>query len=146
MLTMTKTARLVKSQDLNHHGTLFAGRIAEWFTESCFLAASRWLGKPEDLVCVKIHGLTFSKPAHSGDTVEIVARPVRTGTKSVTVGAEVYVNDDANPAIRGFATFVTVDGDGKSYPHGLSLPPEWIEANRLLHDEAERLQAERTRF
>ena len=51
MLKETRTTRLVKSQDLNHHGTLFAGRMAEWFTESCFLAASRLLGRPEDLVC-----------------------------------------------------------------------------------------------
>jgi hypothetical protein len=29
--------RLVKSEDLNHHGTLFAGRTAEWFVESGFL-------------------------------------------------------------------------------------------------------------
>jgi len=32
-LTMV-TMRLVKSEDLNHHGTLFAGRTAEWFVES----------------------------------------------------------------------------------------------------------------
>ena len=27
------TTRLVKSEDLNHHGTLFAGRMSEWFVE-----------------------------------------------------------------------------------------------------------------
>ena len=31
--------RLVKSEDLNHHGTLFAGRSAEWFVEAGFIAA-----------------------------------------------------------------------------------------------------------
>ena len=31
------TMRLVKSEDLNHHGTLFAGRTAEWFVESGFI-------------------------------------------------------------------------------------------------------------
>ena len=34
------TYRLIKSEDLNHHGTLFAGRSAEWFVESGFIAAS----------------------------------------------------------------------------------------------------------
>ena len=29
-----KTYHLVKSEDLNHHGTLYAGRNAEWFVES----------------------------------------------------------------------------------------------------------------
>ncbi len=140
MLKDTRTTRLVKSQDLNHHGTLFAGRMAEWFTESCFLAAARFHGRPEDLVCVKIHGLTFSKPARPGDAVEIVSAPVRAGTKSLTIGAEVFINDEAEPTVRGFATFVTVDGSGKSYAHGLAIPSEWIESHRLLCSEAEKLQ------
>ena len=37
------TSRLVKSEDLNHHGTLFAGRTAEWFVESGFIAATSLL-------------------------------------------------------------------------------------------------------
>jgi acyl-CoA hydrolase len=141
MLKETRTTRLVKSQDLNHHGTLFAGRMSEWLVESCFLAAARYLGNPRDLVCVKIHGLTFTKPAFPGDTIELVSVPARAGTKSLTVGAEVFINDEAEPTVRGFATFVTVDDSGASYAHGLKLPAEWIESHRILCDEAERLQA-----
>lgn len=117
--------------------------MAEWFVESCFLAASRYVGKPEDLVCVKIHGLTFTRPSKSGDSIEIVARPARAGTKSITVGAEVFVNDEPSPTIRGFATFVTVDPQGHPYAHGMVLPPEWIEANRALCEDAARVQAQR---
>ncbi|MFB3926434.1 MAG: acyl-CoA thioesterase, partial [Syntrophales bacterium] len=32
--------RQVKGQDLNHHGTLFAGRGAEWFVEAGLIAAA----------------------------------------------------------------------------------------------------------
>lgn len=142
MLKETRTTRLVKSQDLNHHGTLFAGRIAEWFTESCFLSASRYFGKAEDLVCVKLHGLTFTKPTLPGDALEIVAVPARTGTKSLTIGANVYINDDPVPAVHGFATFVSVDQDGKPYPHGLQLPADWIAQHRELCEEAERQQSQ----
>jgi Acyl-CoA hydrolase len=140
MLKETRTTRLVKGEDLNHHGTLFAGRMSEWLVESCFLAAARFVGAPEDIVCVKIHGLTFTKPAHPGDSIEIVSLPVRTGTKSLTVGAEVFINDEIEPTVRGYVTFVTVDGSGKSYAHGLSLPPAWIEAHRGLCEEAEALK------
>ncbi len=143
MLKETRTTRLVKSQDLNHHGTLFAGRMSEWLVETCFLAAARFLGNPKDLVCVKIHGLTFVKPAFPGDTIELVAVPARAGTKSLTVGTEVFINDEAVPTVRGFATFVTVDEVGASYAHGLVLPPAWVDAHRLLCDEAERLQGKR---
>ena len=34
-MEIVKISRLVKSEDLNHHGTLFAGRGAEWFVEAC---------------------------------------------------------------------------------------------------------------
>ena len=32
------THHLVRSEDLNHHGTLFAGRSSEWFIEAGFIA------------------------------------------------------------------------------------------------------------
>lgn len=56
------TMRLVKSEDLNHHGTLFAGRTAEWFVESGFIAATTLLD-PKNIVCLKIHGMYFTSPA-----------------------------------------------------------------------------------
>jgi len=33
---------LIKSEDLNHHGTLFAGRGAEWMVEAGFVAAANF--------------------------------------------------------------------------------------------------------
>jgi len=88
---------------------------------------------------VKSHGLTFRKPARLGDTVEIVSLPAAAGTTSVTVGAEVFVNDDEESTIRGFATFVVVDKDGRPRPHGLVLPPDWSAAHAALCAEASRL-------
>jgi acyl-CoA hydrolase len=139
MLTDTRSTRLVKGQDLNHHGTLFAGRMAEWFVETCFLSAARFLGRPDDLVCVKIHGLTFTKPARPGEIIEIIASPAKAGTKSLTVGAEVFLGEDPVPTVRGFVTFVSVDSEGRPVPHGLSLPPEWVEAHKQLCEDAEKL-------
>lgn len=130
------TARLVKSQDLNHHQTLFAGRAAEWFTETCFIAAARFTGDPAALVCVRIHGLTFTQPAHTGDCVEIVARIAHTGRTSVTVCGEIFVNETSVPTVKGFATFVRVDPEGKAVPHGLALPEEYVSIHRNLFEEA----------
>jgi acyl-CoA hydrolase len=141
MLIDTVSTHLVKGSDLNHHGTLFAGRMAEWFVETSFLAGVRFLGNPENLVCVKIHGLAFTQPARPGDVVEIVAAVAKAGTKSITVGAEVFVNGAAAPAVRGFATFVSVDASGAPYPHGLGLPPEWVAAHRVLCEDAAKLPA-----
>ena len=53
------THHLVKSEDLHHHATLFAGRSAEWFVESRFIAADALL-RPKSIVCLKIHGMTYN--------------------------------------------------------------------------------------
>ena len=52
---------LVKSEDLNHHGTLFAGRGAEWLVEAGFIAAANLL-PPQFILCLKIHGMEFTRP------------------------------------------------------------------------------------
>ena len=39
------TYHLVKSEDLNHHGTLYAGRSAEWFVEAGFIPAQIWCAR-----------------------------------------------------------------------------------------------------
>ncbi len=58
-----QSARLIKSEDLNHHGTLFAGRMAEWFVEGSFVAAAIAVGNPDHIVCLKVHGMRFNIPA-----------------------------------------------------------------------------------
>jgi len=54
------TTHLVKNGDLNHHGTLFAGRTADWFVESGFISAAT-IVNPKGVVCLKIHGMLFTK-------------------------------------------------------------------------------------
>ena len=55
----------MKSEDLNHHGTLFAGKTAMWFVESGFIAVAS-LTHPENIVCLNIHGMLFKKPIGNG--------------------------------------------------------------------------------
>ena len=62
-------SHLIKSEDLNHHGTLFAGRSAEWLVEAAFVAAASQHGRPQDVLCVNIHGFTFKKPVEKGRMV-----------------------------------------------------------------------------
>ena len=141
MLKETAISHLIRPEDLQHHGTLFAGRMAEWFVESCFIAACRLVGKPEDIVCVQIHGMNFKKPATNGDIIEIKARIAFLGAKSITVHAQAFTNEDKIPSVSGMATFVTVDKHGKPYPHGLSLSEEYIAQNRAIYEEARKVRA-----
>jgi len=116
-----KTYRLVKSEDLNHHGTLFAGRTAEWFVESGFIAASFAID-PKYLVCVNIHGMHFSKPVKLGQTVCFDSKLAYTGNSSIITYTKVSVcgNDDIS-VVDGFITYLHVDENTKPQKHGLTL-------------------------
>ena len=70
---MFTSVHLVKGEDLNHHGTLYAGRTAEWFVESGFIAAAS-MTKPENIVCLKIHGMTFNRPIRKGELPVFTSR------------------------------------------------------------------------
>ena len=83
-LEALKTCRLIKSEDLNHHGTLFAGRCAEWFVESGFIAVAAKLD-PRTVVCLKIHGMEFLHPVTLGSVLTFESRIVATGRSTIVV-------------------------------------------------------------
>ncbi len=139
MMNEISIAHLVKSEDLNHHGTLFAGRIAEWFVEACFIAACDLIKKPENIVCLKIHGLEFKKSATKGDIIKIKSRVVLTGRSSVKTYAKIYKNDEAEPILEGFATFIHVDENGRPAPHNVTLPEPENEEERMLRERAKQI-------
>jgi len=143
MLDETIISHLIKPEDLQHHGTLFAGRIAEWLVETCFISACRVVRKPEDVVCVQIHGISFRKPAVNGDIVELRARVAFLGKSSITVHGETFINEDEVPAVSGMLTFVTVNKFNKPYAHGLALPEDYIARHRQIYEEARKLRETR---
>jgi len=112
--------RLVKSEDLNHHSTLFAGRCSEWFVEAGFIAVASVL-PPNNIVCLQIHGLTFTKPITSGDIACFESKIVHTGRSSLKVYVALKHRGEAEPIVKGFITFVHVNQTGKAIPHGLTL-------------------------
>lgn len=128
------TYRLVKSEDLNHHGTLFAGRGAEWFVEAGFISAANILN-PKNLICVNIHGLHFSRPVKAGQNVCLESKIIHTGSSSLISYIKVFVNDDENlKVVDGFATFVYVDENTKPQNHNIKLEltePKDIELNEI---------------
>ncbi len=114
------SSHLVKSEDLNHHGTLYAGRTAEWFVESGFIAAAS-MTRPENIVCLKIHGMTFSRPVKKGEIISFESKVVHTGKSRIVSYIRVRVGGQV--VVEGFITFVHVDLEGKPLPHGVVITP-----------------------
>jgi acyl-CoA hydrolase len=137
-LKETTISHLVKPEDLQHHGTLFAGQMAKWLVECLFIAACRFIGKPEDIVCIQVHGLKFTTPVNNGDILQIKARVAYAGTKSVTCYGEAGCEGDSTARVVGMATFVTLNKNGKPYAHGFCLPDKYIEQNRRIYELAQK--------
>jgi acyl-CoA hydrolase len=129
------TYHLVKSEDLNHHGTLYAGRTAEWFVESGFIAAAS-LTHPENIMCLKIHGMTFTAPVMPGALARFDSKVVWTGTTRIVVC--IRLSAENKDVVKGFITFINVDKQHKPLPHGVTIQPE-TEEDRLLYAEAAQL-------
>ncbi len=136
ILLETTLLHLVKPEDLNHHGTLYAGQMAKWLVEAGFITAARMCGKPEDVVCVRVNQMIFKRPVNNGDIIEIKSRIASLGLTSITVYSEVFRKEDMVPLVSNMAIFVTVDKNNKPYKHGFRLAEEYIARNRDIYEEA----------
>jgi acyl-CoA hydrolase len=132
---MFTTCRLVKNEDLNHHGTLYAGRSAEWFVEAGFIAAAG-VTRPENIVCLKVHGMTFTRPVQPGDVVNFESRIILAGRSSLHAHVRMLAKGEF--VMEGFITFVNVDHDGHPLAHGVEVTPACPE-DRALQEQVREL-------
>jgi len=135
---MVCTTRLVKSEDLNHHGTLFAGRTAEWFVESGFIAAAMLLDV-KSIVCLKVHGMYFAKPVRPGQILKFTSKVVYAGSSSLVSYIQVANDDSELPYVSGFVTYICVDETTKPTAHNIEITPKTAE-DLKLHDTAKNLK------
>ncbi len=131
-----ETSKLVTTEDLNHHDTLFAGRLAEWFTEASFIGASHLYGKygeTEHLVSVETHSLKYLSSAKNGDIVRFIVTGIKAGKTSLTVYTKALKNNTEEKIAEGFVTFVSIDGNKQKIPHNIVIEePETEEEKELV--------------
>jgi len=130
---------LVKSEDLNHHGTLFAARTAAWYVEAAFAAAAATNRNSDEIVCRNIHGMSFGVPVNMGDLICFSSRVARVGRTSITVHVSVRSELTGAEQVSGFVTFVTVDKEGRKKPHGIVLDEPADEEERRIRELANKL-------
>jgi len=117
---------------LNHHGTLFAGRGAEWLVEAGFVAAAN-MTNPENTVCLNIHGMVFTRPVPKGSIIRYESKVVYSGRTSLVVYIKVNMSKDECFVLDGFMTFIHVNAEGHSTPHGLVVEP--VDAEDVILNE-----------
>ncbi len=81
-------AEIVFPGHANHRGLLHGGPAMEWIAKAGFVAATRQMRKT--IVMASSEKLDFKAPAHVGDVVEVTARVVSTGRRSIQVRADMW--------------------------------------------------------
>ncbi len=134
-----RVPRLVRPEDMNHHGTLYAGRLAEWFVEACYICAARSAGLPGTMVCLRIQDLIYKTPVREGEILTLEARAAKVGKTSLAIYGKMVTGDDARIQAEGFITFVCVDECNRPVAHGLSLPPARDAEDKAIRKRAANL-------
>lgn len=132
-----ETMHLVKQEDLNHHGTLFAARGAAWLVEAAFAAAGCACGTSEGIVCRNLSDMSFQRPVSKGTILKFSSRVVYAGKTSfcVFVTAEDALCGQLH--IEGKITFVTVDENSCKREHHIVLDEPEDETERRQRESAE---------
>ena len=115
------TRHFVKNEDLNHHGTLFAGRIAEWFVEAGLMTAATFI-PADNIVLLNINNATIYNPIELGDIAIFTGKIVLTGKTSLVVHLSINVAD--KEIAKGFITFICVNKDMRPIAHGIEIEVE----------------------
>ena len=134
-IRIVTTNHLVKGEDLNHHGTLFAARAASWFVEAGLMAAAECV-PADNIVLVKINSMSFIRPVKLGETLCFDSAVVYAGKTSMVSHIRAYAAGTTR--LEGFITYVNVDAAGHFQPHGLVLEPA-NEEEAALQEQAKTL-------
>lgn len=137
------SSHLVKSEDLNHHLTLYAGRCIEWCVEMAYITAQRCFPTPRPLVFMSIRSLSIRAAVRLGEILELSGRIDYLGESTIGVridGHKAQNGEDHKPVVTGTFLFCTIDEAGKALPHGLSHAESAGSVNRAK--EWQRCEAE----
>ncbi|MDG1996210.1 MAG: hotdog domain-containing protein [Emcibacteraceae bacterium] len=111
-----RIVELVFADDTNHHGSLFGGHGLSLMAKAGFIAATRKCR--EVMVLASLERTNFKEPIQIGEIVDLSAKVVRIGNKSLTVNVKMW-GEGLLTGERKFCAdsdfiMVAVDKDGNS--------------------------------
>lgn len=119
MSEITESVQIVLAQHCNGNARprLFGGQLMSWIDVTGAVAARRYAGKPVTTVCVD--NLDFMKAAYLNDIIVQEARVTWTGTTSMEVRVDSYVEHSGNKKElinKAYLVFVALDDDERPSP------------------------------
>lgn len=131
-----RSSHMVRMENLNHHGNLYAGQGIEWMIETSFIVVCTEYGDPQGLLYKNTHKFDFYRSVAPGDIITYEGLIVRTGRTSLTLRVGLYNEQTGALHAEGFTTFVTVDENNRPVPHGIELDAPADEEEQRWRDEA----------
>lgn len=129
--------------DVNWGGKVHGGMVMKWMDQAAYACAVGWCRGYA--VTASVGGMSFLRPIHIGDLVEVRARVVLTGTSSIHIAVDVDAVEPRSQTrthtTRCIMIFVALDETGSPVP----VPP-WLpesDEDRRLADYAAKLKAMR---
>lgn len=87
----TRLIDLVFPGETNHHGTLFGGSALAYMDKAAFIAAARHGHR--DFVTASCEHIDFAEPARLGEIIEVTARVIRVGRRSLTAETDLVAEE-----------------------------------------------------
>ena len=132
-----RSSHMVRMENLNHHGNLYAGQGIEWMVETSFIVVCTEYGDPQGLLYKNTHKFDFYKTVNPGDIITYEGVIVRAGRTSLTLRVGLYNEKTGDLHAEGFTTFVSVDENNHAVPHEMVLDEPADEEERRWREEAE---------
>ena len=91
-------AEIVFPGHANHRGILHGGPAMEWMAKAGFVAATRQVRR--SVVMARSERMDFQAPAFVGDVVEVTARVVAVGRRSIQVHTQMWAESPTSGDLR----------------------------------------------
>ena len=95
---------IVKSDELNHHNTLFVGKALTHLAEVGFITVCMAHKNPDEVVFYSLDGFKFFSPVPKGNVITFQGQIVRVTNHSITVYIEGINKLKNTKHIHGYAT------------------------------------------
>lgn len=104
--------------DVTSDGKVRAGRVMRWIDEAAYACAADWAG-PE-IITSYLAGIRFCQTVFVGDVIEVAARIIHTGPRSIHISIRVTTNGPVGGrpwlAAHGVIVVVSLDDHGEAQP------------------------------
>ncbi|MFE4456054.1 acyl-CoA thioesterase [Nocardia tengchongensis] len=109
---------LAAPTDINWGGRVHGGRIMRWIDEAAYVCGAGWAR--QQVLTSYFGGIRFYRPIMIGHVVEVTARLLHTGPRSMHMSVHMTAtatdSDEPDLAAHGLAVVVALEEDGRARP------------------------------